>query len=255
MRVLRDRYASLSQRERQVMALVVSGLLNKTGRWGTRDQRDYGEGTPRQRDAKDEGRFSCRPGENCRETARRARVDYVATKTIFHDPLIRDDLEFMGSVRPKSYQSLSRYSSGTSSSGTSCVWTSRFLSSSARSTPPTTPASNAFPSSSNSPTLSESALSSSRNPCKSPDCPAERGPVSSSNAALCRAFLRRVPSRCEELAVPSALLALDGAFFLAVSFFEAPLFDTRRVVVTFLLEVRLDFIAFLPFFLVAIFAV
>jgi FixJ family two-component response regulator len=29
MRVLRDRHASLSQRERQVMALVVSGLLNK----------------------------------------------------------------------------------------------------------------------------------------------------------------------------------------------------------------------------------
>src|ERR1700691_3729070 len=29
MRVLRDRYASLSQRERQVMAVVVSGLLNK----------------------------------------------------------------------------------------------------------------------------------------------------------------------------------------------------------------------------------
>ena len=29
MRILRDRYESLSQRERQVMALVVSGLLNK----------------------------------------------------------------------------------------------------------------------------------------------------------------------------------------------------------------------------------
>jgi DNA-binding CsgD family transcriptional regulator len=29
MRSLRDRYASLSHRERQVMALVVSGLLNK----------------------------------------------------------------------------------------------------------------------------------------------------------------------------------------------------------------------------------
>jgi FixJ family two-component response regulator len=29
MRVLRDRYESLSHRERQVMALVVSGLLNK----------------------------------------------------------------------------------------------------------------------------------------------------------------------------------------------------------------------------------
>jgi len=29
MRTLRDRYASLSRREREVMALVVSGLLNK----------------------------------------------------------------------------------------------------------------------------------------------------------------------------------------------------------------------------------
>ncbi len=29
MRVLRDRYTSLSQREREVMELVVSGLLNK----------------------------------------------------------------------------------------------------------------------------------------------------------------------------------------------------------------------------------
>ena len=29
MRALRDRYASLSRREREVMALVVSGLLNK----------------------------------------------------------------------------------------------------------------------------------------------------------------------------------------------------------------------------------
>ena len=33
MRVLRDRYASLSQRERQVMLLVVSGLLNKQVAW------------------------------------------------------------------------------------------------------------------------------------------------------------------------------------------------------------------------------
>ena len=29
MQVLRDRYATLSQREKEVMALVVSGLLNK----------------------------------------------------------------------------------------------------------------------------------------------------------------------------------------------------------------------------------
>ncbi len=33
MQVLRDRYASLSQRERQVMLLVVSGLLNKQVAW------------------------------------------------------------------------------------------------------------------------------------------------------------------------------------------------------------------------------
>jgi len=33
MRALRDRYASLSQRERQVMSLVVAGLLNKQVAW------------------------------------------------------------------------------------------------------------------------------------------------------------------------------------------------------------------------------
>ena len=75
MRMLRDRYASLSQRERQVMALVVSGLLNKQVGWGTRYQRDYGEGTSRQGNAKDEGRLSCRPGENGRRLRLRAPSD------------------------------------------------------------------------------------------------------------------------------------------------------------------------------------
>ena len=66
MQQLRDRYASLSCRERQVMALVVSGLLNKQVAWGTRDQRDHSEGPPRQGNAKDAGRFARRPGENGR---------------------------------------------------------------------------------------------------------------------------------------------------------------------------------------------
>src|SRR6202451_2031790 len=42
MRVLRDCYASLTQRERQVMALVVSGLLNKQVGGELGYQRDHG---------------------------------------------------------------------------------------------------------------------------------------------------------------------------------------------------------------------
>ena len=45
MRVLRDCYASLTQRERQVMALVVSGLLNKQVGGELGYQRDHGEST------------------------------------------------------------------------------------------------------------------------------------------------------------------------------------------------------------------
>ncbi len=58
--------------------------------------------------------------------------------------------------------------------GTSCVRTSPPSASSASSTPITTSASNAFPSSSNSSTLSESAHSTLDNPCKSPDCSSRR---------------------------------------------------------------------------------
>src|SRR5580693_6894798 len=72
--------------------------------------------------------------------------------------------------------SVSEYSPGTSSSGTSCVCTSCPSASPALSTPATTPASNAFPSSSNSSTLSESAPSRFDKPCKSPDCPPDRAP-------------------------------------------------------------------------------
>jgi FixJ family two-component response regulator len=59
LRALRDGYASLSRREREVMALVVSGLLNKQ----VGSELGISEITvkaPRPSDAKDEGRLSCR---------------------------------------------------------------------------------------------------------------------------------------------------------------------------------------------------
>ena len=74
-------------------------------------------------------------------------------------------------TEPLAHYSLSRYSPGTSSCGTSCVRTSFWSVSPACSTPATASASNAFPSSINSATLSESAPSMLDNPCKSPDCP------------------------------------------------------------------------------------
>src|SRR5437660_1711395 len=80
---------------------------------------------------------------------------------------------------------VSRYSSRTSSYGTSCVRTSPSSASSASSTPFATSASNAFPSSSNSSTLSESAPWMLDNPCKSPVCSPARAPSpSSANGTL-----------------------------------------------------------------------
>src|SRR6267143_1190349 len=81
----------------------------------------------------------------------------------------------LGCVRMRPYFS-PRYSSGTSSSGTSWVLTSPSSASPASSTPLTSSASNAFPSSSNSSTLSEPAPAIPDNPCKSPDCPPDRAP-------------------------------------------------------------------------------
>ena len=75
-------YASLSRREREVMALVVSGSVEQAGRWRTRHQRDHGEGAPGQGDAEDEGRLSCRPGEHGRETTPRIHSERMTGLTL-----------------------------------------------------------------------------------------------------------------------------------------------------------------------------
>jgi hypothetical protein len=125
----------------------------------------------------------------------------------------------------KSHQeSLSRYSPGTSSSGTSWVWTSFSSASSASSTPFTTSASNAFPSSSNSSTLSESAPSRLDNPCRPPDWPAAGAGSRSREKARPRVCL---PFRAGFLAARN--------FFAAVVFLRAAGFDVRRFLVLFLL--------------------
>ena len=59
MNALRANYGSLTPREREVMTLVASGLLNKQV-GGARYQRDHGEGAPRPGDAKNEGRLTAR---------------------------------------------------------------------------------------------------------------------------------------------------------------------------------------------------
>src|SRR5258708_1336375 len=99
------------------------------------------------------------------------------------------------------YSSLSRYSPGTSSCGTSCVRTSPSSESSASSTPFTTSASKAFPCSSNSSTLSESAPWTLDNPCKSPDCSPVRTPsLSNGNDTVSTLWLFH---RCHLLAQTS----------------------------------------------------
>ena len=57
-RDIRDCYESLTPREREVMALVVSGLSEQTSRWRTRHQRDHREGAQRSGNAQDEGRLA-----------------------------------------------------------------------------------------------------------------------------------------------------------------------------------------------------
>src|SRR6185503_843469 len=93
--------------------------------------------------------------------------------------------------------SLSRYSRGTSSTSTSCVRTSLGSSLSAFSTPATTAASNALPSSSNSTTLSESAVSRLDKPCKSPDCPPSLavGPFAGNPTVSAGSLVSRMVSR------------------------------------------------------------
>jgi FixJ family two-component response regulator len=67
MQELRNRYASLTPCEREVMSLVVSGLLNKQvgGELGISEitmKAHRGQG-----DAEDESQLDCRFGENGRE--------------------------------------------------------------------------------------------------------------------------------------------------------------------------------------------
>src|SRR6266849_2235191 len=163
-----------------------------------------------------------------------------------------------------------RYSPGTSSCDTSCVRTSPLVRSPASSTPFTTSASNAFPSSSNSSTLSESAPWALDNPCKSPDCSPDRAPSpSSANATVSTLWL--FPRTCflsspavfpPVVFLPPAFVftsAFFGAafffanFFLGVTLFLASFFSTAFFIgATFLPAVLFDFVCFfLVFFLVA----
>ena len=69
-------------------------------------------------------------------------------------------------------------------------------------------------------------------------------------------LLLRVTFRRKGMSVTTVFLELAALpFFFAVGFFGTCFFATRLVDGTFLAEVGLDFVAFLPFFLVAIFAV
>jgi FixJ family two-component response regulator len=51
-------YGSLSLRQKQVMALVASGLLNKAGRRETRHQRNHSESAPGPDDAENASKLS-----------------------------------------------------------------------------------------------------------------------------------------------------------------------------------------------------
>ena len=66
LRVLRARYATLSRREREVMSLVVSGLLNKQLR--ARHQRNHGKSASRPGDAENGGTVACGVGDDGRST-------------------------------------------------------------------------------------------------------------------------------------------------------------------------------------------
>src|SRR5467141_218925 len=126
---------------------------------------------------------------------------------------------------PLTHYFLSRYSPGTSSCGTSCVRTSPASASSASSTPLTTSASNAFPSSSNSSTLSEFAPARLDNPCKSPDCPPERAASpSGAYATVSTVWLFPRPRFLATGAVFPTAIFLAPAFVFASAFFGAAFF-------------------------------
>src|SRR6266436_3243496 len=153
----------------------------------------------------------------------------------------RKRVGFGGCVRMRTYFS-PRYSSGTSSSGTSWVFTSPSSASPASSTPLTNSASNAFPSSSNSSTLSEAAPAIPDNPCKSPDCPADRAPRPlGSNTTLPMSSL-----------FPRTLFLLRAAFFRKGFLFGAVFFFAGFFLGAAFLPTAFLFAFFLLLFLLAI---
>src|SRR5713101_1713193 len=80
-------------------------------------------------------------------------------------------------------------------------------------------ASNAFPSSTNSPTLSESTVSALDNPCKSPDCTADRD-------GFLKAFTGFAPCVFLPMAFLPMAFVFTTAFFRASFFFGAEFFLT-----------------------------
>jgi hypothetical protein len=59
----------------------------------------YGEGTPKQSNAEDEGRLSCRTRENGRQAPPRTRSDYGGVTGIFTVAIIREDAGFADARR------------------------------------------------------------------------------------------------------------------------------------------------------------
>jgi len=128
-------------------------------------------------------------------------------------------------TEPLAHYSLSRYSPGTSSCGTSCVRTSFWSVSPACSTPATASASNAFPSSINSATLSESAPSMLDNPCKSPDCPPDLSiSASGANASVSTLWLFRRTRVLSAVGVLAPVVFWPRAFVFTAAFFKAGFF-------------------------------
>src|SRR5215469_13844877 len=132
---------------------------------------------------------------------------------------IRNDSQQHDGLR---LQSLSSYSSGTSSSGNWWVRTSETSGSSASSTPAVASASNVCPSSSSSSALSEPPRTDPRIPCKSPDCP----PLDAPNPRLCpdsttSPALARPRVRLGTGFALAAFLAGGFPFFDAVAFLTA----------------------------------
>src|SRR5882724_2171083 len=165
-------------------------------------------------------------------------------------------------ARSSPHYFLSRYSPGTSSCGTSCVRTSASSASSASSTPLTASASNVFPSSSNSSTLSESAPWTLDNPCKSPDWSPDRATApSSANASVStlRLFLRTCFLTAAAFLAPTFFFAstfFGAAFFFGMFFLGGTLFSARLILTAFFIGATLPAIClFFVFSLVAIRAV